>query len=384
LLVSEDSTKGYWIRRTVRQAIYGSVVIAYTMELDHQCSLHSSPPSSSYSFGDESVYSDSHDDVYASDEESESSSHKSSSSCDSVLDVYDTMRNQWEPTGEKVAIKIIDLSTLSSKLSAEDPLTEVDILQYLKDLDGCDHGSSISGGTFLSSVLTPIEILNDGSSLFIVMPYCEHDLFDELERNNSFSEQEAKYYFRQILNGVSHLHRCGVSHGDLSLENIMLLDDNNKYGDYNDRSCKIIDFGMSVRMPSILSQSSHFTIQPKHMRGKLSYMAPEIYNPTESSQRNEHKQQQQYASYNPFAADIWSLGSILFMLLVGAPAYEKPIMCDPFFQVITDGDKLERALDMWGIIISKEAIDLLKTIFQVDVCKRPTIDSLLDHDWLRI
>src|SRR5581483_8253054 len=58
-------------------------------------------------------------------------------------------------------------------------------------------------------------------------------------------------------------------------------------------------------------KNNNKTVVPK-MRGALGttiYMAPEVYHAME---------------FNPFAADIWSAGVVLFLLLTGSHAYEIP------------------------------------------------------------
>ena len=49
-------------------------------------------------------------------------------------------------------------------------------------------------------VMTTLDSLTDGRNLYLVMPYCAGgELFDVLEKKNKFSEREARFWFRQIL-----------------------------------------------------------------------------------------------------------------------------------------------------------------------------------------
>lgn len=132
-----------------------------------------------------------------------------------------------------------------------------------------------------------IEVLFDGLNLNVVMPYAgSGDLFqmlqDSQERGAGFTESEARYWFRQLISGVRHLRKyststwnflclhvqflweskqpyryplfccffftyidvvCadtrGVTHRDLSPENVM-IDEGNSL---------IIDMGMAIRVP---------------------------------------------------------------------------------------------------------------------------------------
>ena len=89
-----------------------------------------------------------------------------------------------------------------------------------------------------------LETLFEGNNLNIVMPYAgSGDLFQRLqdcqERGSGFPETEARYWFRQILNGIQYLHSKGVCHRDLSPENVMIDHDNSL----------IIDLGMAIQIP---------------------------------------------------------------------------------------------------------------------------------------
>ena len=62
------------------------------------------------------------------------------------------------------------------------------------------------------------------------------DMFKYMEENGKFSETEAAYFIRKILEAVNHIHSIGVVHRDLKPDNIMI-------GAH--KELKIIDFGLS-------------------------------------------------------------------------------------------------------------------------------------------
>ena len=100
-----------------------------------------------------------------------------------------------------------------------------------------------------------------------------------------------QHMFRQLVGCVAWMHSKGVCHLDLSLENAMIASRSAKHGNL----VKIIDFGLAKRCPN-----GRFT--NKQRVGKTSYMAPEVF---------------ARKKYDPRAADIWSLGVMLFMMLIG-------------------------------------------------------------------
>jgi Protein kinase domain len=115
---------------------------------------------------------------------------------------------------------------------AEDPLKEIAAMQVI----GNSH----------PNVMGIVEVLYDGKNgnLNVVMPYCgSGDLFELFQEaqatGRGFSEGVARYWFRQLLAGIQHLHSRGICHRDLSPENIMIDHDNSL----------IIDMGMAIRIP---------------------------------------------------------------------------------------------------------------------------------------
>lgn len=59
---------------------------------------------------------------------------------------------------------------------------------------------------------------------FIVLEFVEYgDLFSLIEQRGEFSERVARFFFKQLLEGVTYLHEtAGVAHRDLKPENLLL------------------------------------------------------------------------------------------------------------------------------------------------------------------
>ncbi|KAJ0958340.1 putative protein kinase CAMK-OST1L family [Helianthus annuus] len=108
---------------------------------------------------------------------------------------------------------------------------------------------------FRELILTP-------THLAIVMEYASGgELFDRICNAGRFNEDEARFFFQQLISGVSYCHSMQVCHRDLKLENT-LLD-----GSPAPR-LKICDFGYS--------KSSVLHSQPKSTVGTPAYIAPEV------------------------------------------------------------------------------------------------------------
>ena len=177
----------------------------------------------------------------------------------------------WEITGQYVAIKMVEWARVHHMRGRllEDPVKEVAAMQLL----GAQH----------PYVLGSSEVLQDGDFLYSVMPYCrDGDLFgivvqyaEESGGEVGMPEPVARHWFRQILWGLHHLQSQGVCHRDLSLENILVDGD----------TCKIIDFGMCLRVPyndshrpdgayttDVTRGTNRRLIRPQGVCGKHNYM----------------------------------------------------------------------------------------------------------------
>ncbi|XP_019462072.1 PREDICTED: serine/threonine-protein kinase SAPK1-like isoform X2 [Lupinus angustifolius] len=139
------------------------------------------------------------------------------------------------------------------------------------------------------------EVLVTPTHLAIVMEYAAGgELFERICSAGRFSEDEARYFFQQLISGVSYCHSMEICHRDLKLENT-LLDGSSA------PRLKICDFGYS--------KSSVLHSQPKSTVGTPAYIAPEVLSRRE---------------YDGKVADVWSCGVTLYVMLVGAYPFEDP------------------------------------------------------------
>ena len=120
------------------------------------------------------------------------------------------------------------------------------------------------------------------------MEYASHSSlhsFLKAKPGRKLKEDECKYIFKQIVEGIVYLHSKNIIHRDIKLENL-LLDEI--------KTLKIIDFGFSV------------CVKPdqkiNNFCGTPTYMAPEIVSKKE---------------YSGAPVDVWALGVLLYVLLCG-------------------------------------------------------------------
>uniref|UniRef100_A0A0D9VUT0 non-specific serine/threonine protein kinase n=1 Tax=Leersia perrieri TaxID=77586 RepID=A0A0D9VUT0_9ORYZ len=197
---------------------------------------------------------------------------------------------------------------------------------------------------FKEVVLTP-------THLAIVMEYAAGgELFERICNAGRFSEDEARFFFQQLISGVSYCHSMQVCHRDLKLENT-LLD-----GSVAPR-LKICDFGYS--------KSSVLHSQPKSTVGTPAYIAPEVLSRKE---------------YDGKVADVWSCGVTLYVMLVGAYPFEDPDDPRNFRKTITRILSVQYSIPDY-VRVSGECWHLLSRIFVGNPEQRITIPEIKNHPW---
>eukprot|EP00891_Asterochloris_glomerata_P004326 jgi/Astpho2/4326/Aster-07415 len=195
------------------------------------------------------------------------------------------------------------------------------------------------------------EVFLTPTHLGIVMEYAAGgELFDRIVKAGRFSEDEARFFFQQLISGVSYCHSEGVCHRDLKLENTLL----------DGRPAprlKICDFGYS--------KSAVFDSQPKSTVGTPAYIAPEVLS---------RKQ------YDGEIADVWSCGVTLYVMLVGAYPFEDPADPRNFRKTI---QRIMGVKYSWpsNLHLTRECVDMMNKIFVSNPAQRINIAGIQAHPW---
>jgi len=242
-------------------------------------------------------------------------------------------------TGERYALKIIDKKKFLFSTSATK--RQISIMDEVKILSQLDH----------PNIIGIKRAFETESYLYLVLELVSGgELLDKIATEKKFSEDKARYYFRQILEATKYLHEQGIAHRDLKPENILLTDDD---------LIKLSDFGLS----RVVDQTSFM----KTICGTPQYVAPEIHNSSRSA-----------VGYG-LACDLWSSGVILYFMLVGYHPFSdtRP---SPVYEQIQNGD-YEFSLEDWTLI-SPSAKYLIKRLLTTDPRKRITAAQALEAAWL--
>lgn len=195
------------------------------------------------------------------------------------------------------------------------------------------------------------EVCLTPSDLAIVMEYAAGgELFERICNAGRFSEDEARFFFQQLICGVSYCHDMQICHRDLKLENTLLDGSSTP-------KLKICDFGYS--------KSSLLHSQPKSTVGTPAYIAPEVLSRKE---------------YDGKIADVWSCGVTLYVMLVGAYPFEDPQDPRNFRKTISCIVSVQYSIPDY-VHVSSDCRQLLSRIFVANPAKRITIGEIKKLPW---
>ncbi|XP_022965095.1 serine/threonine-protein kinase SAPK2-like [Cucurbita maxima] len=195
------------------------------------------------------------------------------------------------------------------------------------------------------------EVFLTPTHLAIVMEYAAGgELFGRICSAGRFSEDEARFFFQQLISGVSYCHSMQICHRDLKLENTLLDGSPTP-------QLKICDFGYS--------KSGLLHSQPKSTVGTPAYIAPEVLSRKE---------------YDGKISDVWSCGVTLYVMLVGAYPFEDPEDPRNFRKTIARILSVQYSIPDY-VRVSVECRNLLSRIFVANPAKRITIQEIKQLPW---
>ena len=199
-------------------------------------------------------------------------------------------------------------------------------------------------------ILKIIEFHSTETEYHIITDYCQNgELYSEIVNRGKFSEREASFIIYQILLAIRYCHNMGIVHRDIKPENIMI----ERKEESGLLRVKLIDFGVA----KIFS----LNVNHKTIAGSSIYMAPEVLR----------------ANYNE-SCDLWSIGVILYILLIGKP---------PFNGKNENEISLAVKKGKYDILsaqyesLSQNAKDLISKLLMYDPEERITAKEALNHPW---
>lgn len=192
----------------------------------------------------------------------------------------------------------------------------------------------------------PLELIQGSNGLsWLVMAPNYGELHSYVRARKRIREGEAQRLFVQVTRVVRECHNAGLVLRDLKLRKFVFSDPHRR------------TLALESLEDSVISGEEDI-LEDKH--GCPAYVAPEILTA---------------AAYSGRAADMWSLGVMLFTMVVGRYPFHGADTNALFMKIRSVGFTVPD----W---VSSRARHLIQLLLQRDPSARPTPDEVLAHPWL--
>ena len=182
---------------------------------------------------------------------------------------------------------------------------------------------------------------------YIILDLINNICFNDFIKENNLGETEIKYFILELIKGLKYLHNNKIIHRNLKMENIYLT---------NNKELKIGEFDLAVKL-------NYEGEKRKSIIGTPLYMAPELLKEKEYS----------------YEIDIWSLGIIIYKILIGKTPFET----NHFSELLIKVNHMDYTFPK-NINISNEAKDLISKILVEDPSKRLTLAQIMEHKFFKM
>ncbi|KAG2388585.1 hypothetical protein C9374_000024 [Naegleria lovaniensis] len=252
---------------------------------------------------------------------------------------------------EEVAIKHIKIDKTDDASIVKGFLDEAKLLESLRDDD--------VNNNIIRLIDYEHRPHRSRDEILLVMELGSHDFNTILKKHNKdnpFTIDELKQYWRQMLEAVAFIHSKKIVHTDIKPSNFLLV--NGKL--------KLIDFGIA----KVPEHENTQNISRNTIVGTLNFLPPESFkNHVVNDGSTKYK-------FGP-PGDIWSLGIMLYQTIYHKTPYSDVQDHIKKISLITD----ENSEISFPAVAEEyqQAISLLKTILVKDPNKRPSIATILQH-----
>ena len=239
-------------------------------------------------------------------------------------------------TKEKVAVKIIDKSKMSSAM-LESALTEIEIIKICQ----------------FPYIIKFIEAYENMDYIYIFMEYCSGGTLSDYlkKRNYNLNEKQCCNIIYKICLAVNYFHSYGIAHRDLKLENVLMVNEE------DDSDIRILDFGLGKIVGPNEKLSEPY--------GTVVFCAPEII------------------MLKPYTknVDSWSIGVITYILLYAhLPFYHNQRKILKKYIIKEQPTYRGHGLPN----ISDYAINFIQKFLNKNPDKRMTVEQALEHKWFKV
>ena len=255
-----------------------------------------------------------------------------------------TTEGEEESLPEEMAIKTTEFSQ-ASRLKNE--------AEFLNRLEDNPYIVSYYGNVTTHDKKTKKMVYNT------ILEYCHGQCLAKhikLHKGIGLAEDNVKIFAMSILIGLKHIHEKKIIHCDIKPKNILLA-----AGEHHGFVAKISGFGKAME-----KGSSEYGDGWGHVRGTTRFMSPELIGD----------------KVVDYGADVWAFGCTVLEMLTGERVWaEHGELCcwEEWITLIGESDLVPYVPDS----LSDEAKDFLLKCFKKDPSRRWTVDSLMNHPFVR-
>eukprot|EP00523_Entomoneis_sp_CCMP467_P005833 CAMPEP_0168747596 /NCGR_PEP_ID=MMETSP0724-20121128/15741_1 /TAXON_ID=265536 /ORGANISM="Amphiprora sp., Strain CCMP467" /LENGTH=830 /DNA_ID=CAMNT_0008795397 /DNA_START=200 /DNA_END=2692 /DNA_ORIENTATION=- len=237
-------------------------------------------------------------------------------------------------TGKHYAIKIVPKANLVKERARTKLQTEIKIHRTLKHKNVCEYK----------------HFFEDRDNCYILLELCHNQSLNEMiKRRKRLTEPEAAYFMDQMVQGVKYIHSLNVIHRDLKLGNLFLD---------KDLTIKVGDLGLATKLEDPEEKR-------KTICGTPNYIAPEVIQNDKSKRGHS------------FEVDIWSMGVVLYTILIGKPPYEAKDVKATYQRILNNQYTFPE-----HVPLSETAMDLIESMLQTNPHERPSLEYIMCHPFL--
>lgn len=201
------------------------------------------------------------------------------------------------------------------------------------------------------SILELYTFFEDTNHVYLILELAHNGTLHRFlaERQKSLNEFESANIISQVVNGLLYLHSNNIMHRDISMSNLLLT---------ASMHIRISDFGLATQIHA--GNESPFENKHTTLCGTPNFISPEV------ASRSSHG----------LKTDVWSLGCLLYTLLVGRPPFDSNGVKSTLTQVAMGNYSIPEH-------ISAEARDLIQRLLCKDPMKRLEIHQVAAHSFIK-
>lgn len=206
------------------------------------------------------------------------------------------------------------------------------------------------------NVVRVYDIIKANHRLYIFMEFCGGgDIMGYLKKHGPIPVPKTNYWFKQASEGLAYLHDdLHISHRDIKVDNILL-------DEQTPANAKLSDFGFAKKS----WDDNDEIIMSETFCGTLPYQCPQII---------------RKKKYDPFKADVWAMGIVLFGMLNDKFPFHYDKGKEQMYKEMKNPEHVGQRYVKKQC---KHVRHLIKKMLELDENDRFSMKDVVKHKWIR-